>query len=150
MWRDWTRTGGSVKAWISNWRRLISESKWEVAPIFSWILGETLGLSALASLASEGASQLVKKISDIWRQSNFWYGKLYKEITKTDNWRASRRLFNPQNKINQLIAYKHILSAKKPRIFSMLFKQAQVFVYSQPEHNWLTALEPSLQQLEYQ
>ena len=52
-------------------------------------LGKTLGLSALAGLASEGASQVVKKISG---------GFLI-----------------PQNKINQLIAYKHLLTNKQKK-----------------------------------
>ena len=52
-------------------------------------LGKTLGLSALAGLASEGASQVVKKISG---------GFLI-----------------PQNKIDQLIAYKHLLTNKQKK-----------------------------------
>ena len=52
-------------------------------------LGKTIGLSALAGLASEGASQVVKKISG---------GFLI-----------------PQNKIDQLIAYKHLLTDKQKR-----------------------------------
>ena len=52
-------------------------------------LGKTLGLSALAGLASEGASQVVKKISG---------GFLI-----------------PQNKIDQLIAYKHLLTTKQKK-----------------------------------
>ena len=52
-------------------------------------LGKTLGLSALAGLASEGASQVVKKISG---------GFLI-----------------PQNKIDQLIAHKHLLTDKQKR-----------------------------------
>ena len=52
-------------------------------------LGKTLGLSALAGLASEGASQVVKKISG---------GFLI-----------------PQNKIDQLIAYKHLLTDKQKK-----------------------------------
>ena len=52
-------------------------------------IGKTLGLSALAGLASEGASQVVKKISG---------GFLI-----------------PQNKIDQLIAYKHLLTDKQKR-----------------------------------
>ena len=52
-------------------------------------LGKTLGLSALAGLASEGASQVVKKISG---------GFLI-----------------PHNKIDQLIAYKHLLTDKQKR-----------------------------------
>ena len=52
-------------------------------------LGKTLGLSALAGLASEGASQVVKKITG---------GFLI-----------------PHDKINQLIAYKHLLTNKQKR-----------------------------------
>ena len=52
-------------------------------------IGKTLGLSALAGLASEGASQVVKKITG---------GFLI-----------------PNDKINQLIAYKHLLTDKQKR-----------------------------------
>ena len=58
-------------------------------------LGKTLGLSALAGLASEGASQVVKKISGNGIQSG---GFLV-----------------PQNKIDQLIAYKHLLTNKQKK-----------------------------------
>ena len=58
-------------------------------------LGKTLGLSALAGLASEGASQVVKKIAGKGVQSG---GFLI-----------------PQNKIDQLIAYKHLLTDKQKR-----------------------------------
>ena len=50
-------------------------------------------MSALAGLASEGASQIVKKISGKGLQTG---GFLI-----------------PQNKINQLIAYKHLLTTKQ-------------------------------------
>ena len=56
---------------------------------FAPTLAKTLGLSALAGLASEGASQVVKKISG---------GFLI-----------------PQNKISQLITYKHLLTDKQKR-----------------------------------
>ena len=58
-------------------------------------LGKTLGLSALAGLASEGASQVVKKIAGKGVQSG---GFLI-----------------PQNKIDQLIAHKHLLTDKQKR-----------------------------------
>ena len=58
-------------------------------------LGKTLGLSALAGLVSEGASQIVKKISGNGIQSG---GFLI-----------------PQNKIDQLIAYKHLLTNKQKK-----------------------------------
>ena len=56
---------------------------------FAPTLAKTLGLSALAGLASEGASQVVKKISG--------------------------GLLVPQNKISQLITYKHLLTDKQKR-----------------------------------
>ena len=62
-------------------------------------LGKTLGLSALAGLASEGASQVVKKISGNGIQSG---GFLI-----------------PQNKIDQLIAYKHLLTNKQKKFSSV-------------------------------
>ena len=54
-------------------------------------LGRTLRLSGLAGLASEGACQIVKQISG-GRVGGFLI---------------------PQSKINQLIAYKHLLSTKQ-------------------------------------
>ena len=56
-------------------------------------IAKTLGLSALAGAASEGASQIVKKIS----------GKGIQTVG----------FLIPQNKINQLIAYKHLLTTKQ-------------------------------------
>ena len=56
---------------------------------FAPTLAKTLGLSALAGAASEGVSQIVKKISG---------GFLI-----------------PQNKISQLITYKHLLTDKQKR-----------------------------------
>ena len=56
-------------------------------------VGKTLGLSALSGLASEGASQLVKAISGKGVQTG---GFLV-----------------PQDKINKLIEYKHLLSTKQ-------------------------------------
>ena len=53
---------------------------------FAPTLAKTLGLSALAGLASEGASQVVKKISGSQKGG----------------------FLVPQNKINQLITYKHL------------------------------------------
>ena len=60
---------------------------------FAPTIAKTIGLSALAGLASEGASQIVKKISGKGLQTG---GFLI-----------------PQNKINQLIAYKHLLTTKQ-------------------------------------
>ena len=58
-------------------------------------IAKTLGLSALAGAASEGASQIVKKISGKGVQTG---GFLI-----------------PQNKIDQLIAYKHLLTTKQKK-----------------------------------
>ena len=62
---------------------------------FGPTIAKTLGLSALGGLASEGASQIVKKISGKGVQRG---GFLI-----------------PQNKINKLIANKHLLSAKQKK-----------------------------------
>ena len=72
-------------------------------------LGKTLGLSALAGLASEGASQIVKKISGNGIQSG---GFLI-----------------PQNKIDQVIAYKHLLTNKQKKdILNSLQSGGQIVV----------------------
>ena len=82
------------------------------------MLAKTLGLSALAGLASEGASQVVKKISGSGQ-------------------RASRRpqramtggFLIPQDKIQKLIDNKHLLTNKqKEQILSALQSGGQVVV----------------------
>lgn len=60
---------------------------------FAPTIAKTLGLSALSGLASEGASQIIKKISGKGVQSG---GFLV-----------------PQDKIDKLIKYKHLLSMKQ-------------------------------------
>ena len=62
---------------------------------FGPTIAKTLGLSALGGLASEGASQIVKKISGRGVQTG---GFLI-----------------PQNKIDQLITYKHLLTTKQKK-----------------------------------
>ena len=62
---------------------------------FGPTIAKTLGLSALAGLAFEGASQVVKKISGKGVQTG---GFLI-----------------PQNKIDQLITYKHLLTTKQKK-----------------------------------
>ena len=62
---------------------------------FAPTIAKTLGLSALAGAASEGASQIVKTISGKGVQTG---GFLI-----------------PQNKIDQLITYKHLLTAKQKK-----------------------------------
>ena len=82
------------------------------------MLAKTLGLSALAGLASEGASQVVKKISGSGQ-------------------RASRRpqramtggFLIPQDKIQKLIANKHLLTSKqREQILTALQSGGQVMV----------------------
>ena len=74
-------------------------------------LGKTLSLSSLAGLASEGASQLVKKISGGNLASDMvtFTRKLQKQITGGQ----VGGFFIPQNKIKQLIVCKYLLSAKQ-------------------------------------
>ena len=62
--------------------------------VFGPTIAKTLGLSALAGLASQGASQIVKKISGGGQRGGFMI---------------------PQNKIDKLIANKHLLTAKQKR-----------------------------------
>ena len=73
----------------------ILTSALSLARAFGPTIAKTLGLSALAGLASEGASQVVKKISGNGTQKG---GFLI-----------------PQNKIDKLIANKHLLTAKQKR-----------------------------------
>ena len=76
---------------------------------FGPTIAKTLGLSALAGLASEGASQVVKKISGNGIQSG---GFLI-----------------PQNKIDQLIAYRHLLTNKQKKdILNSLQSGGQIVV----------------------
>ena len=75
-----------------------------VAPI----LARTLGLSALAGLASEGATQVVKKISGKGQTGGFLI---------------------PQDKIQKLIANKHLLTSKqKEQILAALQTGGQIVV----------------------
>ena len=61
---------------------------------FGPTIAKTLGLSALAGLASEGTSQVVKKISGKGQIGGFLI---------------------PQSKIDQLITYKHLLTTKQKK-----------------------------------
>ena len=77
---------------------------------FAPTLAKTLGLSALAGLASEGASQVVKKISGKGVQTGGF-------TTKSFSCRSldCGSFLIPQNKISQLITYKHLLTDKQKR-----------------------------------
>ena len=86
-----------------------------VAPM----LAKTLGLSALAGLASEGASQVVKKIS----------GKGASEASRGAKRAMTGGFLIPQDKINKLIANKHLLSkGQREQILSALQSGGQIVV----------------------
>jgi len=67
-------------------------SLWSALFSLAPTIAKTVGLSASAGRASEGASQVVKKIAGRKKTGGFWV---------------------PQNKIDQLITYKHLLTAKE-------------------------------------
>ena len=79
-----TQVGGSLLSTVLS-----------LGKTFAPTIAKTLGLSALAGFASEGASQVVKKISG-------------KGVQKGG-------FLIPQNKIDQLIAYKHLLTNKQKK-----------------------------------
>ena len=86
-----------------------------LARSFAPTLAKTLGLSALAGLASEGASQVVKKISGS--------GQRAKRAEQVGGFLI------PQNKIQKLIDNKHLLTNKqKQEILTALQSGGQVVV----------------------
>ena len=91
------RKGMDIKLAKTNIRKQVGGSLLStvlsLGRTFAPTIAKTIGLSALAGLASEGASQIVKKISGKGLQTG-WF-------------------LIPQNKINQLIAYKHLLTTKQ-------------------------------------
>ena len=91
--------GMEIKLAGSNIRKQIGgsllSSILSLGRTFGPTLAKTLGLSALAGVASEGASQIVKKISGKGLQTG---GFLI-----------------PNSKIDQLIAHKHLLSNKQKK-----------------------------------
>ena len=92
------RKGMDIKLSKTNIRKQVGGSLLStvlsLGRTFGPTIAKTLGLSALAS---EGASQVVKKISG-------------KGVQKGG-------FLIPQNKIDQLITYKHLLTTKQRRIF---------------------------------
>ena len=103
--RDWKknrnlRKGMNIRLAKTNIRKQIGGSLLTSMLSLGLPIAKTLGLSALAGLASEGASQIVKKISGNRIQSG---GFLI-----------------PQNKINQLITYKHLLTKQKQDLLNAL------------------------------
>ena len=93
------RKGMDIKLSKTNIRKQVGGSLLSTVLSLGRTLGptiaKTLGLSALGGLASEGASQIVKKISGKGVQTG---GFLI-----------------PQNKIDQLITYKHLFTTKQKK-----------------------------------
>ena len=83
-----------------------------LARTFGPTIAKTLGLSALGGLASEGASQIVKKIAGKGVQRG---GFLI-----------------PQNKIDKLVANKHLLSEKQKKDIIKAFQSGLGFVVIKP------------------
>ena len=107
------RKGMDIKLAKTNIRKQVGGSLLStvlsLGRTFAPTIAKTLGLSALAGLASEGASQVVKKISGKGIQTG---GFLI-----------------PQNKIDQLIAYKHLLTVKQKKdILNALQKGSSVYM----------------------
>ena len=90
--------GMDIKLSKSNIRKQVGggwlSSALSLGRAFAPTIAKTLGLSALAGAASTGASQIVKKISGKGQTGGF---------------------FIPQNKIDKLIANKHLLSTKQKK-----------------------------------
>ena len=104
------RKGMDIKLSKTNIRKQVGGSLLSTVLSLGRTLGptiaKTLGLSALGGLASEGASQIVKKISGKGIQTG-----------------------GPQNKIDQLIAYKHLLTTKQKKdILNSLQSGGQIVV----------------------
>ena len=93
------KEGMDIKLSKSNIRKQVGGSLLStvlsLGRTFGPTIAKTLGLSALGGLASEGASQIVKKISGKGVQTG---GFLI-----------------PQDKIDQLITYKHLLTTKQKK-----------------------------------
>ena len=93
------RKGMDIKLSKTNIRKQVGGSLLStvltLGRTFGPTIAKTIGLSALAGAASEGASQIVKKISGKGVQTG---GFLI-----------------PQNKIDQLITYKHLLTTKQKK-----------------------------------
>ena len=93
------RNGMDIKLAKTNIRKQVGGSLLStvlsLGRTFAPTIAKTIGLSALAGLASEGASQIVKKISGKGLQTG---GFLI-----------------PQNKIDKLITYKHLLTTQQKK-----------------------------------
>lgn len=97
--KNWRlRKGMDIKLAKTNIRKQVGDSLLTsiltLGRTFAPTIAKTLGLSALAGLASEGASQIVKKISGKGVIGGFLI---------------------PQDKIDKLTTYKHLLSEKQKK-----------------------------------
>ena len=90
--------GMDIKLSKTNIRKQVGgsilTSALSLARVFAPTIAKTLGLAALAGAASQGASQVVKKISGNGQKGGFLI---------------------PQNKIDKLIANKHLLTTKQKK-----------------------------------
>ena len=90
--------GMDIKLSKTNIRKQVGgsllTSALSLARVFGPTIAKTLGLAALAGAASQGASQVVKKISGNGQKGGFLI---------------------PQNKIDKLIANKHLLTTKQKK-----------------------------------
>ena len=118
-------------------------------------IGKTLGLSALARLASEGASQLVKKRSggnvlmDFASELNKRLdnrrrprsNQLADRILASAYGRQRGGFFITLNAIGQLMPYQDVLSTKQKRDLLSAIKTVSDFDINQLKHRWVVALE---------
>ena len=118
-------------------------------------IGKTLGLSALAGLARDGASQLVKKISGGSVLMDF-ASELNKRVDNRrrprSNQLADRILASAYgrqrggflitlNTIGQLMPYEDLLSTKQKWDLLSAIKTGSDFHINQLKHRWVAALE---------
>ena len=118
-------------------------------------IGKTLGLSSLAGLASEGAGQLVKKISGSNVLMDF-ASELNKRVDNRrqprNNQLADRILASAYgrqrggflitlNAIGQLMPYEDLLSTKQKQDLLRAIKSCSDFHLNQLKHRWVAALE---------
>ena len=110
------KKGMDIKLSKTNIRKQVGgsllTSALALARTFGPTIAKTLGLSALGGLASEGASQIVKKIAG-------------KGVQKGG-------FLIPQNKIDKLIANKHLLSEKQKKDIIKALQSGSGFVVIKP------------------
>ena len=122
------RKGMDIKLSKTNIRKQVGGSLLSTVLSLGRTLGptiaKTLGLSALGGLASEGASQIVKKISGKGIQTGGFTTKSFSRYSQDGS-----GFLIPQNKIDQLIANKHLLTTKQKKdILNSLQSGGQIVV----------------------